>query len=229
MNQVANVINFPKNKQAIRKSKPRIKNMDGIKYFNLSQIQLLRRTVREQAELALMKGNSTGIKEWAVVDLLTSTGVRVSEAANLRCGDIECGYGDYSVFVREGKGSCSRTIQIPDSLKTHLNSFLRWKRSHNEDISDDVHVFIGQRGPWTSQAIQILVKKYLKNLDLYKSGKSVHSLRHSYAVELYRRERDLRAVQKQLGHASIQTTQIYADVMAEDIQQQIKGLWGGRQ
>ena len=84
----------------------------------------------------------------------------------------------------------------------------------------------GQRGPWTGQAIQQIVKKYLKKLDLYEPGKSVHALRHSYAVALYQRERDLRAVQKQLRHVSIQTTQIYADVTEEDIKDQVKGLWG---
>jgi site-specific recombinase XerD len=47
-----------------------------------------------------------------------------------------------------------------------------------------------------------------------------------YAVEFYRQEKDLRALQKQLGHSSIQTTQIYADVSVEDIQKQIRGLWG---
>ncbi len=51
-------------------------------------------------------------------------------------------------------------------------------------------------------------------------------MRHSYAVEFYRQERDLRALQKQLGHSSIETTQIYADVTAQDIQKQIRGLWG---
>ncbi len=70
--------------------------------------------------------------------------------------------------------------------------------------------------------------RHLKALGLYESGKSVHALRHSYALELYRQERDLRAVQKQLGHASVQTTQVYADVTQEDIQGQIKGLWGSK-
>jgi site-specific recombinase XerD len=71
-----------------------------------------------------------------------------------------------------------------------------------------------------------VVKQHLRRPGLYEKGKSAHSLRHSYAVELYRQQKDIRAVQKQLRHASIQTTQKYADVLAEDIQQQIHGLWG---
>ena len=119
-----------------------------------------------------------------------------------------------------------RTIQVPQSLKKHFRAFLQWKVERNEPTGEDDPLFLGQRGPWTSQAVQQIVKKHLKLLNLYKPGKSVHALRHSYAVQLYRQQKDLRAVQKQLGHASIQTTQIYADVTKEDIQHQVKGLWG---
>ena len=77
-----------KTQQARRKS---IKNIDGIKYFNKSQIRLIRRTVRDKAELDINRGKITSIREWLVIDILTSTGVRVSEAANLRCGDLKIG------------------------------------------------------------------------------------------------------------------------------------------
>jgi len=107
-----------------------------------------------------------------------------------------------------------------------VKQFIAWKESRGESTGVDDHIFIGQSGPWTTQAIQQLVKKYLKQPGLYESEKSVHPLRHSYAVEFYRKEKDLRALQKQLGHASVQTTQIYADVSVEDIQTQIRGLWG---
>jgi len=215
--------------RAKRKSGPdrkRIINIDGFKYFNRDQVRLIRRTVKDRAILDRQKGKVTGIREWMVVDLLTSTGVRVAEAANIRCGDSKLGYSESEIFIREGKGSRSRTIQIPESLEKHLKQFLKWKRDRKEPTDRDDHLFIGQRGPWSSQAIQQVVKKYLRFLGLYESGKSAHSLRHSYAVEFYRKEKDLRALQKQLGHASIQTTQIYADVTKADIQDQIRGLWG---
>ena len=54
---------------------------------------------------------------------------------------------------------------------------------------------------------------------------AVHALRHSYAVELYSKDKDLRAVQKQLRHVSIQSTLVYADVTDESIGNQIRGLW----
>ncbi len=230
MEQVlAKVIPFPVVRRRALSSRQRpIRNIDGIKYFTEQQIKLLRRTVRDQAALDEARGQVTAVREWMVIDLLTSTGLRVSEAADVRCGDRRAGYGESALYVRNGKGQRSRTVQIPDSLKLHLKQFITWKAERKESTNSDDHLFIGQRGAWTAQAIQQIVKKHLKALNLYENDKSVHALRHSYAVELYRREKDLRAVQKQLGHASIQTTQIYADVSVEDIQTQIRGLWGSR-
>ncbi len=220
------VIEFPSAREKANERPSRqIKNIDGIKYFSIQQIKLLRRTVRDQAILDMDRGQVTAVREWMAIDLITSTGVRVSESANVRCGDVKAAYGESALFIRKGKGAKSRTVQIPDALKRHLKQFIGWKSSRGEATGHDDHLFLGQRGAWTSQAIQQLVKKHLKALGLYESEKSVHALRHSYAVELYKQEKDIRALQKQLGHASIQTTQIYADVTTEDIQTQIRGLW----
>jgi integrase/recombinase XerD len=199
---------------------------DGFKYFNELQIKLIRRTAKDAAQLAKDKGQVTAIRNWMLIDLLTSTGMREAEAADMRCGDILAGYGQSACFVRNGKGDKSRTIQIPDSLRTHLKSFLVWKQERGEPTGPDDFLFVGQRGPWTGWNVGNITKKFLRQLGLYQTGKSAHSLRHSYAVQLYRQKRDLRAVQKQLGHANVQTTQRYADVLTEDIQEQIKGLWG---
>lgn len=204
----------------------RIKNVDAIKYFNVKQIKLLRRTVRDQAEIDIQKANVTAVREWMAIDLLTCTGLRVSEAADLRCGDLKLGYAESKLFVRDGKGGISGHVVVPDSLKKHLKGFIAWKEKIGEPTGEDDHLFIGQRGAWTAQAIQQIVKKYLKGLGLYENGKSVHALRHSYGVELYSKEKDLRAVQKQLRHRSIQSTLIYADVTEQDLQNQVKGLWG---
>ncbi|MGO9139009.1 MAG: tyrosine-type recombinase/integrase [Syntrophales bacterium] len=225
--KASQIITFPSEKRVkrTRKSEARIKNVDGVKYFNERQIKLLRRTAREQAEIDEQRGNVTGIREWMVIDLLTSTGMRVSEAANLRCGDLKIGYLESKIYIREGKGRVSGHVVINDSLKKRLKAFLSWKRDLGEHLGDDDYLFVGQRGAWTSQAIQQIVKKYLKKLGLYEKGKSVHALRHSYAVELYSKEKDLRVVQKQLRHISIQSTLVYADVTDETISDQIKGLW----
>jgi site-specific recombinase XerD len=221
------IIQFPgQQEEPCDRPSRQIKNIDGIKYFTEQQVKLIRRTVRDQAILDMDRNQVTAVREWMAIDLLTSSGLRVSEAANVRCGDVRTGYGECALFVRDGKGAKSRTVQIPDSLKKHLKRFITWKQTRGEDTGQDDNLFAGQRGPWTAQAVQQLVKKHLKALGLYESEKSVHALRHSYAVEFYRQGKDLRALQKQLGHSSVQTTQIYADVTCADIQKQLRGLWG---
>ncbi len=208
-----------------RKRPTRRPTKDGPKYFTQPQIKLIRRTARDAAQLALGKGQVTGVRVWMLIDLLTYTGLREAESADLRIGDLRLGYGEAAIFVASGKGGRSRTVQIPPALKTHLRNFIRWKAARSEPVGETDPLFWGQRGPWTVAAIQQAVKGVLSECGLYERGKSVHALRHSYAVALYRQERDLRAVQKQLGHADISTTQIYADVLDEDIQAQLNGLW----
>jgi site-specific recombinase XerD len=222
MNQTARIIKFPT--KAKVKKRPRIKNIDGVKYFSPKQIKLLRRTVKDQSATNKM----THIREWMAIDLLTCTGLRVSEAANLRCGDLKLGYGENKIFVRDGKGSISGHVVIPEGLNKHLKSYLKWKQNRGESIAKDDYLFIGQRGPVTAQALQQIVKKYLKLLDLYEPGKSAHALRHSYAMDLYGEKKDLRTVQKQLRHVSIQSTLVYADVTDEEIASQVKNLYQGR-
>jgi site-specific recombinase XerD len=225
--QTAKVISFPSEQRSkrTRKSGGRIRSVDGIKYFNEKQIKMIRRAVRDQSEMDMKKGQVTAIREWMVIDLLTCTGMRVSEAANLRCGDLKIGYTESKIYIREGKGHVSGHVVINEAVKKHLKAFVGWKQQQGEHTGEDDYLFVGQRGAWTSQAIQQIVKKYLKRLDLYEKGKAVHALRHSYAVELYSKDKDLRAVQKQLRHVSIQSTLVYADVTDEAIGSQVRGLW----
>lgn len=221
------VIAFPGRLQLgkpIRKAKQK-SNPDGIKYLTEPEIKRLRREVRDAAHLAEQRRQCTGLRDWVAIDTLTCSGLREAELADLRCGDIRGGYGESELHVRNGKGGKARTVQVPQACKTHLNHFITWKEQRGEPIGADDPVFVGQRGQWTPQAVAQCVKKWLKRLGMYESGKSAHSLRHSYAVHYYRRTGDLRGLQKQLGHSNVQTTTIYADVLKEDIQDNIKGLW----
>ncbi|MBL7178684.1 MAG: tyrosine-type recombinase/integrase [Desulfobacterales bacterium] len=214
------VLSFP----GIRKRK-KSTSVDNVKYFTQREIKLLRRTVRDNSDLALSKGQVTAIRAWLAVDLLTCTGLRVSECADLQIKHLHIEHGKSEIFVENGKGSVSGTVIIPLSLKKHLKAFICWKKEQGEGIQADDFLFVGQRGKWGSQAIQQTVKKYLRTLGLYENGKSVHALRHSYAVALYHREKDLRTVQKQLRHVSVQSTMVYADVSKDEIAEQVKGLW----
>lgn len=193
--------------------------MNDVKYYTENQIHLFRMTAKTMADQGACQENSNAIKEWAVIDFITMTGAKVSEVTNVRCGDIRCENGQPAIHIR---GNKSRTIKMPESLATHLNSFLNWKESRGESISGNSHLFIGQRGPMGSQAIQGIIKKYLKMLGIYEHGKSVHALRHTFAIELYRREKDIHNLKKQLGHRSVQTTIIYADLLDKEKEEQVK-------
>ena len=223
--QTAQVIQFPGVLAGKRGQKRKPTSTDTIKYFSEQEIKSIRKAAREHHEADLSKGRVTGVRSWMIVDLLTCTGLRVSEAANLKVGDLKIGYSQSEIFVQNGKGNISGTVVIPTGLKTHLRSFLAWKQGQGEGVADSDHLFIGKQGKMGNQALQQVVKGYLKRLNLYRPGKAVHALRHSYAVALYQREKDLRAVQKQLRHVSIQSTLIYADVSKTDLDRQVKNLW----
>jgi len=94
------------------KQATKVKPAEQVRYFNEPQIKLLRRTVRGAAELAKTKGQVTAIRDWMLIDLLTSSGLREAEASDLRCGDVKCGYGESALYVRNGKGNKVRTVQI---------------------------------------------------------------------------------------------------------------------
>ncbi len=230
MNASAKIIDLPirksTNKKSTSKRTPAYQpEYERIKYFRKSEIQALRRTVRNQAEVALQRQNCTGVRDWVVTDILTATGLRCAEVADLRVGDIQISYGKSSLIVRNGKGGKRRVVEIPLSLKLHLKQYLQWKAQRCEPMGDDEHLILGQRGVMKNQGVQLLIKKYLKLLGLYENGKSVHALRHSYAVQLYRTCKDIRIVQRQLGHESPTVTDIYVHILQEDIQKEIKGMW----
>jgi integrase/recombinase XerD len=124
LEQTAKVISLPSEQSVkrTRKSGGRIRSVDGIKYFNEKQIKMIRRAVRDQAEVDIKKGQVTAIREWMIIDLLICTGLSVSEAANLRCGDLKIGYADSKIFIREGKGHVSGHVVINEAVKKHLRA-----------------------------------------------------------------------------------------------------------
>ena len=107
----------------------------------------------------------------------------------------------------------------------HLSSFLEWKRTMNEPIDKDDFLLLSSHGKsYSTRALQYAFKAAMKESGL-PSYYSIHSLRHSYGTYLYQRTKDLRLVQKQLGHSSIATTTIYSDVTMEETLEAVNGLF----
>ena len=125
MKTEANIVQFPVRP---KRKERKVRKLGGIKYFNAQQIKALRGRPGSSRP-GLEKGKVTGVRDWMAIDLLTATGMRVSEAADLCCGDLKLGYAESKVLVREGKGSISADVVINESLKSTLNTSLPGKRT----------------------------------------------------------------------------------------------------
>jgi site-specific recombinase XerD len=163
----------------------------------------------------LNKKNLINLRDKAILELLFSTGLRVSELAKLKKEDINLKKDEFSV---RGKGSKIRVVFLSNQAKYWLQEYLN-KRT---DISP--YLFIahdpasanasaGKRAnqndiPLTSRSIERIVVKYAKIAGITKKI-TPHTLRHSFATDLLKNGADIRSVQAMLGHSSITTTQIY--------------------
>lgn len=159
-----------------------------------------------------LANNPLFTRDSAMLELMYSSGLRVSEIIFLKINDIDFENGFLKV---SGKGSKERIVPLNHrALKKikHYISEIRPKFLKNKQSS---HVFLTSRGmPMTRQRFWQSLKRYgnLVGLDL-----SPHTLRHSFATHLLEGGADLRSVQKMLGHSDISTTQIYTKVTTDRI------------
>ena len=198
--------------------------LDREKFLSEAEVKKLRRVIEDKALADLQKGRTTWPRFWMAIDLAASAGLRVSEIANLKIENLYLNTREPRMRVT-GKGNRTRDVFISRDLMKHLSSFLEWKRTMNEPLDKDDFLLVSSHGKsYSTRALQ-----YAFKVSLIESGLpnyySIHSLRHSYGTYLYQRTKDLRLVQKQLGHSSIATTTIYADVTVEQTLEAVNGLF----
>ncbi|RYD46379.1 MAG: tyrosine recombinase XerC [Verrucomicrobiaceae bacterium] len=146
------------------------------------------------------------LRDAAILELFYSCGLRISELLGLDVKDID--FLGENVRVM-GKGSKERIVPIGGPALSALQRYLR------EAVVTNGPIFLGKnRTRLTQQAIDLLLKKYLK-LSSIPFKISPHKLRHSFATHMLDAGADLRSVQSLLGHASLSTTQIYTHVTKE--------------
>lgn len=195
------------------------------KYLKPDEAALLRSYLEDKALAAIVKKKKKPIRDWAMIDIALSAGLRPSEIGNLTVKDAYLGKGESALFVKNGKGKKDRLVLIGDKLKKHLKDHLSWKKQAGEAITPDSYLFVSDRGPkMTLSAIQKRFKHSTKACGL-NSRYSIRSARHTYGTMLYRATKDLRMVQKQLGHSNIQVTEVYADVLKEDVEKAVNALY----
>jgi integrase len=194
-------------------------------FMTPEQVRRLKAHLRKEAELSRRRGVKSPVRDWAILHVALDAGLRASEITALRVGDLILEPGAAAIIVRHGKGGKERGVQIGGALREHLQEYLEWKRAVGESLGQDDPLFLSPRGgPLTRQAIYLMFKRHAKRAGLPPRF-SIHSCRHTYASMLYRASHyNLRLVQRQLGHASIRTTQVYADVLSQDTLEAVEGL-----
>lgn len=154
-----------------------------------------------------------GLRDKAILEMLFSTGLRVSELTSLNRNQINLSKNEFSVV---GKGRKERIVFISDEAHQWVNRYLRDRNDEFKplfiryqgriDPSDD-----GENMRLTPRSIERIVEKYVKMVGLSIKA-TPHTLRHSFATDLLQNGADIRSVQEMLGHSNISTTQIYTHV-----------------
>lgn len=159
-----------------------------------------------------------GVRDCAILELLYSSGLRISELAELRLNDIDLNRGLMRVV---GKGSKERIVPVGSQAVSAIRDYLPARAKLRTEESSE-RLFLTKSGKdFDQRQLTNILDKYFRRIALQK-GFSPHTLRHSFATHLLARGADLRAVQEMLGHANLQTTEIYTHVTLEDVKKAYK-------
>lgn len=165
-----------------------------------------------------------GLRDSAILELLFSTGLRVSELAHLPIEQVNLKQDEFTV---KGKGSKHRIVFLSEPAKRAVKAYV--------DARKDTSPFLFVRhdraqagvaaAPLTSRSIQRLVDRYARAAGITKRV-TPHTLRHTYATDLLRNGADIRSVQSLLGHESITTTQVYTHITDKELKRVYKEFHG---
>lgn len=163
--------------------------------------------VLSKNEIKELLDKTENIKHRLLIELLYSTGLRLSECINLKYNDLDL--NENIGWVRMGKGTKDRIFIISDIFKKDLLDYMK-KKGYGE------YIFTVNGRKMSPRGIQHAIKNSAKRAGI-KKNIHVHTLRHSFATHLLENGVDIRKIQHLLGHSSLQTTQIYTQVSSEEI------------
>lgn len=154
-----------------------------------------------------------------MISLILSTGLRLSEMTNLKWRDINLMTGQLKVV--EGKGAKDRMLYVNDSM---IQMLQEWKeRQFKEWGKTDIVFSTRTLNKLDGKAVRKMIKTYCDKAGINKDI-TTHSLRHTFASDLLRDTKNIRIVQKVLGHEDISTTQIYTHIVDTEVEEAMKGL-----
>ena len=161
--------------------------------------------------------SAINLRDLALVEVLYSSGIRVSELCGLNLGDIDQSRNTLNVI---GKGNKQRVVPVGLPAVRAIESYLKNARAEFINQNSQDALFLGSRGKRIDQrTVREVVYEAMKAVG---SDMGPHGLRHSAATHLLEGGADLRTVQEILGHASLSTTQIYTHVSPERLQSAYK-------
>ena len=162
----------------------------------------------------------TGERNRTMLTLMLNTGLRLAETTSLRWKDVDLMTG--KLMVRRGKGAKDRTLWVAEADIDRLRS---WRERQAEKCADMCeHVFTTLAGdPVLDRYVQMMVARYAKRASIIKRI-TPHTLRHTFATDLYRETGKIRLVQKVLGHANLATTMIYTHIFDEEVESALKSF-----
>ncbi len=176
------------------------------------------------AEEVDMLENSIDLSKWeghrnrAIIEVLFSCGLRVSELVNLKLSNL---YIDEQYVRIFGKGSKERLVPISPKALKELNNWFYDRNLMKIKPGEEDYVFLNRRGSHLTRVmILIMIKQQAEIAGITKTI-SPHTLRHSFATALLEGGADLRAIQAMLGHESIGTTEIYTHIDMSTLRQEI--------
>ena len=166
----------------------------------------------------------TGQRNHLLLKLMLDTGLRLSEATGLKWKDLDLMSGQLKVV--EGKGAKDRILWLPEE---DLELLQNWKKRQAEKAGKALkYVFtamsknkIGRK--LDNRYVQDMVKRYSKKAKIDKNV-SPHTLRHSFASDLLRQTKNIRMVQKALGHNQLNTTMIYTHIVDDELESELKNF-----
>lgn len=175
---------------------------------------------KQQADKVLAQpdvGRLAGIRDRTLMEVLYSTGIRRSELMRLKIDDLDRERG--VVTIREGKAKRDRTVPIGERALVWLDQYLTRVRPTVVAEPDKGIVFLTSTGAsFTPNHLSWLVRKYISAANIAKSG-ACHVFRHTMATHMLEGGADTRYIQEMLGHARLDTTQIYTHVSIRKLKQ----------
>ena len=189
------------------------------KFLTPKELKALRQVIHADALLAKSRGRQIGYRDMVIIELSVSTGLRVGEISKLHVDDLQLTRKSSSLIVRSGKGGKTRTVRFGSELRKILMEYLEY-RSPTSDF-----VFRSERqDQMTVNAIQKVFKKKAKKAGLPKRY-SIHALRHTFCTMIYKASGyNLRMVSQMAGHASQNTSALYAAVLSPDVEKAVEKL-----